>query len=89
MTNTLLTKGTEGSLHEYNGVAYAERAVRARDNATGVAVQYQKQPDEDEAETDFLVGERIFGIYTNAIDDPFSGAFCEHVDDEPANEETQ
>lgn len=78
-TNTILLRGGDGTTTELSGVVYAEEATHGRTGQAGVAVQFKRQPGDSEAETRFVEGVTLVGVYDDICEDPVVPEYRAHV----------
>jgi hypothetical protein len=82
-TNEILVKLDDGEMRERRGVAYAEDVVRDEDNQAGVAVQYMRQPEHKEPQTEFIEDASLVGVYDEICDDYLANEYRNLVEIDP------
>jgi hypothetical protein len=78
-TNTILLRSGDGTTTELSGVMYAEETTHDRTGEAGVAVQFTRQPGDSEAETRFVEGATLVGVYDDICEDPVAPEYRAHV----------
>jgi hypothetical protein len=78
-TNTILLRDADGTATELSGVVYAEETSHNRTGESGVAVQFTRQPGDAKAETRFVDGARLVGVYDDICEDPVAPEYRAHV----------
>ena len=78
-TSTILLRKSDGSTDELSGVVYAEEATHSRTGRSGVAVQFTRQPGDAKAETRFVDGARLVGVYDDVCEDPVAPEYRAHT----------
>jgi hypothetical protein len=78
-TNTVLVRHQDDTISEYSGAVYAEEALHAGKEVSGVAIQYMRQEDEQEPRTDFIEGGELVGVYDDICEEYLTESYEAHV----------